>query len=80
MTCLYERIGCPWHGPFHELQGHEASCAHPKKTGEEVMEALKVVDERTSNEMKLYKTIFNLLSFEKIAFNGMYPNRVRGIY
>ena len=72
VSCNYERIGCPWWGPFHELQGHTTDCAHPKRTGDEIMESLQVIDKKRDAEIMLYQSIFNLLSFEKIAFSGMY--------
>ena len=72
VSCNYERIGCPWRGPFHELQGHTTDCAHPKRTGDEIMESLQVIDKKRDAEIMLYQSIFNLLSFEKIAFSGMY--------
>ncbi|XP_057592845.1 zinc finger TRAF-type-containing protein 1 isoform X2 [Hippopotamus amphibius kiboko] len=66
--CKYKRIGCPWHGPFHELTMHEAACAHPTKTGNELMEILDEMDQSHRKEMQLYNSIFSLLSFEKIGY------------
>uniref|UniRef100_A0A2I3HZN4 Zinc finger TRAF-type-containing protein 1 n=1 Tax=Nomascus leucogenys TaxID=61853 RepID=A0A2I3HZN4_NOMLE len=66
--CKYKRIGCPWHGPFHELTVHEAACAHPTKTGSELMEILDGMDQSHRKEMQLYNSIFSLLSFEKIGY------------
>uniref|UniRef100_A0A7N5P122 TMEM276-ZFTRAF1 readthrough n=1 Tax=Ailuropoda melanoleuca TaxID=9646 RepID=A0A7N5P122_AILME len=66
--CKYKRIGCPWHGPFHELTVHEAACAHPTKTGNELMEILDEMDQSHRKEMQLYNSIFSLLSFEKIGY------------
>ncbi|XP_062936049.1 zinc finger TRAF-type-containing protein 1 isoform X2 [Cynocephalus volans] len=68
--CKYKRIGCPWHGPFHELTVHEAACAHPTKTGNELMEILDEMDQSHRKEMQLYNSIFSLLSFEKIGYTG----------
>nr|XP_031295793.1 cysteine and histidine-rich protein 1 isoform X3 [Camelus dromedarius] len=70
--CKYKRIGCPWHGPFHELTVHEAACAHPTKTGNELMEILDEMDQSHRREMQLYNSIFSLLSFEKIGYTGGY--------
>ncbi|XP_059971749.1 zinc finger TRAF-type-containing protein 1 isoform X2 [Mesoplodon densirostris] len=76
--CKYKRIGCPWHGPFHELTVHEAACAHPTKTGNELMEILDEMDQSHRKEMQLYNSIFSLLSFEKIGYTARpcYPSRV----
>lgn len=71
--CKYKRIGCPWHGPFHELTVHEAACAHPTKTGNELMEILDEMDQSHRKEMQLYNSIFSLLSFEKIGYTGEPP-------
>lgn len=71
--CKYKRIGCPWHGPFHELTVHEAACAHPTKTGNELMEILDEMDQSHRKEMQLYNSIFSLLSFEKIGYTGEGP-------
>ncbi|XP_075815830.1 zinc finger TRAF-type-containing protein 1 isoform X2 [Microtus pennsylvanicus] len=68
--CKYKRIGCPWHGPFHELTVHEAACAHPTKTGNELMEILDEMDQSHRKEMQLYNSIFSLLSFEKIGYTA----------
>lgn len=78
--CKYKRIGCPWHGPFHELTVHEAACAHPTKTGNELMEILDEMDQSHRKEMQLYNSIFSLLSFEKIGYTGERPRRtVQGL-
>ncbi|XP_046563259.1 cysteine and histidine-rich protein 1-like [Haliotis rubra] len=70
-ACKYAKIGCPWLGPYHEGREHETSCAHPKKSGSEVLEALKVLDLKQLEEKQLYSTIFSLLSLEKITFNDL---------
>lgn len=68
--CKYSRIGCPWRGPYHELVEHEANCSHPHKSGDEIMEALDVIDKKKKEKLNLYNSIFSLLSFEKVTFNG----------
>jgi len=70
-NCKYSRIGCPWRGPFHEATEHEKVCVHPHRSGAEVMEALQVIDLKCEEEKRLYNCIFDLLSYEKITFNGM---------
>jgi len=69
--CKYHRIGCPWRGPSHELILHQESCSHPLKSGAEVMEILRVFDQENEKEKKLYSSIFDLLSYEKINFNDL---------
>jgi len=71
-SCKYSRIGCPWRGPNHEIPEHENHCAHPHRTGADVMEALREIDARTLEERRLYDNVFDLLSYEKITFNGLY--------
>lgn len=70
-NCPYSRIGCPWRGPHHESLSHEQTCTHPHRSGAEVMEALQVVDQRNEEEKKLYDSVFDLLSYEKITFNDL---------
>ncbi|XP_076448754.1 zinc finger TRAF-type-containing protein 1-B-like [Babylonia areolata] len=71
MACRYARIGCRWKGPHQALAEHESSCILPSKNGVEIMDALEALDMRQAEEQKLYKTIFSLLSFEKITFNDL---------
>lgn len=70
-SCKYNRIGCPWRGPNHEIPEHEAHCVHPHRTGADVMEALREIDARTLEERRLYDNVFDLLSYEKITFNDL---------
>ena len=70
VKCRYQRIGCPWQGPYHELQGHQTDCSHPNKSGEDIMDSLALQDNDRTGESILFNRIFRLLSFEKIAFNG----------
>ncbi|KAJ6635224.1 Cysteine and histidine-rich protein 1 like [Pseudolycoriella hygida] len=70
-TCKYVRIGCQWKGPLHEATEHEANCSHPKKSGAEVMIALQATDATQSEDKKLFNTLIELLSYEKIIFNDL---------
>ncbi|XP_046400387.1 cysteine and histidine-rich protein 1 homolog [Ischnura elegans] len=70
-SCRFARIGCPWRGPWHETSSHEAACAHPTRTGLEVMEALQAASVVEEREKRLYDNIFELLSYEKITFNDL---------
>lgn len=36
------------------------------------MDALELIDQQLHKEQMLYNTIFELLSFEKITFNGLW--------
>lgn len=69
--CKFARIGCQWRGPTHEVPSHEANCTHPKKSGAEVMVALQAHDARAAEEKKLFLTLIDLLSYEKIIFNDL---------
>lgn len=68
--CKYSRIGCPWQGPFHELASHEQSCIHPNKSGDDIMNALSLVDKQKEEELRVYSNLYCLLSYEKVTFNG----------
>lgn len=69
--CKFARIGCQWRGPMHEVPTHETNCTHPKKSGAEVMVALQAHDARAAEEKKLFLTLIDLLSYEKIIFNDL---------
>jgi hypothetical protein len=70
VKCGYSKIGCPWRGPSHEALEHEKLCPHPSASGKDVMSALDAMDQKFQEEKLLYDTIFDLMSFEKITFNG----------
>lgn len=72
VKCGYSKIGCPWRGPSHEALEHEKLCPHPSASGKDVMSALDAMDLKFQEEKLLYDTIFDLMSFEKITFNGNY--------
>ncbi|XP_014088673.1 zinc finger TRAF-type-containing protein 1 homolog [Bactrocera oleae] len=70
-NCKYSRIGCQWRGPNHETNEHERNCLHPTKSGYEVMAALEAHDARIKDEKKMFNTLIDLLSYEKIIFNDL---------
>lgn len=49
---------------------HERNCLHPQKSGYEVMAALEAHDVMIKEEKKMFNTLIDLLSYEKIIFNG----------
>lgn len=51
---------------------HEPNCLHPKKSGAEVMAALEATEANNSEDKKLFGTLIELLSYEKIIFNGLF--------
>lgn len=55
---------------FQKASEHEKNCSHPKKTGAEVMLAIQAHEAHFSEERKLFSTLIDLLSYEKIIFNG----------
>lgn len=55
---------------MHERAAHELECVHPHRSGAEVMDALQQLDQQLVDERKLFSTIFELLGYEKIIFNG----------
>ena len=58
VKCSYERIGCTWEGPYHELDDHNESCSHPNRPCKEIMEFLKV--QPRNNSLKVYGPRKNL--------------------
>lgn len=71
VKCNYQRIGCNWEGPFHELETHIDQCAHPNKPAKEIMPFLKEKDSKHEEERQSLLQLVNLLSFEKICFNDL---------
>jgi len=71
VRCPYARLGCQWAGQYHKLASHESACAHPHKTGAELMEQLRVLEEQRHEEVKLYKLILDFMSCEKVVITGM---------
>uniref|UniRef100_A0A2M4BN25 Putative cysteine and histidine-rich protein 1 n=1 Tax=Anopheles marajoara TaxID=58244 RepID=A0A2M4BN25_9DIPT len=69
--CRFARIGCQWRGPIHEVSTHETNCAHPKKSGADVMVALQAHDAKAAEDKQLFLTLIDLLSYEKIIFNDL---------
>lgn len=57
---------------FFAAKEHERNCSHPKKSGAEVMMALEASEAEVNDEKKLFSTLIELLSYEKIIFNGMF--------
>lgn len=57
---------------FFSAKEHEKCCLHPKKTGAEVMLALETSEFEINEGKKLFSTLMELLSYEKIIFNGMF--------
>lgn len=51
---------------------HERNCLHPNKSGYEVIAALESHDAKIKEEKKMFNTLIDLLSYEKIIFNGKY--------
>lgn len=45
-------------------------CIHPRKTGGDVMATLENRDGKHTEEKKLFMNLVDLLSYEKIIFNG----------
>lgn len=50
---------------------HDDSCLHPKKSGREVLKALESIEKQEKEEKKLFDSLFELLSYEKITFNDL---------
>ena len=68
--CMFERLGCTWEGPFHEVESHSNQCAHPSKPCIEILSFLMKKDAELDEEQQSLGTIVNMLNNEKISFNG----------
>lgn len=56
---------------FWWTASHADTCIHPNKSGREILDVLVALDREAIEEKKLYDSIFDLLSFEKITFNDL---------
>ena len=72
--CGYAPIGCQWKGPNLDVKGHEKDCEYPGKTGADVLAAVEESSRSYQSEIRNYQDIVNLLSFEKLTFNGKPQN------
>jgi len=70
IKCIYERIGCTWEGPYHELSEHSEQCAHPNRPCRDIIGFLKEKDANVEEEYQSLNTLVNFLSYEKVCFNG----------
>lgn len=72
--CIYNRIGCHWEGPFHELSNHIDNCfkiTHPFKNSKDILESLKEKEISLENEKQSLLSVINVFSFEKVCFNDL---------
>lgn len=69
--CSYQRIGCTWEGPFHELKEHDDNCGHPNRPCREIIDFLQVKDSAYEEEEHALSSLVNMLSYEKICFNDL---------
>lgn len=72
MQCKYACIGCEWTGPVRSLEMHEATCTFPKKTGDELFGSMQLREDLKIKEVRVYKRLLELLSYESVEFVGMY--------
>ncbi|XP_017480607.1 PREDICTED: cysteine and histidine-rich protein 1-like [Rhagoletis zephyria] len=71
VSCKYAPIGCGWNGPHHEAEFHAELCQHPEKSGKTVLLFLQSQEKTAKEDKKLFDSLFNLLSFEKITLNDL---------
>lgn len=72
--CKYACIGCEWTGPVRLLPAHEATCTFPTMTGQELFEAVLLREEAKFKEVRGYKRLLDLMSYENVEFVGMYEH------
>lgn len=53
------------------LEFHAESCQHPEKSGKTVLLFLQSQEKTAKEDKKLFESLFNLLSFEKITLNDL---------
>ena len=69
--CIYKRIGCPWEGPYHELDAHSENCLHQSKPGKDILAYLNAKDAEVQEEQHSIMQLVGALSFEKVCFNDL---------
>ena len=50
---------------------HEERCLHPNKSAREIIDALEQIEKQDKEDKKLFNSIVNLLSFEKVVFTDL---------
>ena len=71
--CTYQKIGCNWEGPFHELEIHIEQCyriTHPNKPTSDIVKLLKDKEVQDESEKQSLLSVIGVFSFEKVCFNG----------
>ena len=68
VKCVYDRIGCTWEGPFHELDSHRQQCIHPNRPAKEIISFLNEKDNRTNESHQSLVQLVGLLSVDKLNF------------
>ena len=70
-VCRYAVVGCGWRGAARAAAAHEAACAHPRRPAHELVELLRQRERDAAEHLQVYAHLLDLLSYEKITFNGM---------
>lgn len=70
--CKYACIGCEWTGTALSLAAHESTCTFPDKSGHELFGSVLLREETKIKEVRVYKHLLDLLSYENVEFVGMY--------
>jgi len=69
--CKCHSLGCPWRGPCKEREEHQNICDFPRRIGADLLDIVRMKQEQEkSDDTRLLNTLFDLLSYEKIVFNG----------
>ena len=76
IRCIYERIGCTWEGPYHELDTHSEQCIHPNRPAREILSFLKEKDREETEHYHSVAQFVDLLSLEKLCYIGMLCEKV----
>ncbi|XP_054716416.1 zinc finger TRAF-type-containing protein 1 homolog [Uloborus diversus] len=68
-VCLYNRIGCPWTGPYKKKIEHEKRCAQPEKQGSEIKGSIPA--EFLQNRSEDLYQLLDLLTAERVSYNDL---------
>ncbi|CAF4673107.1 unnamed protein product, partial [Rotaria sp. Silwood1] len=69
--CEYSLLGCDWTGPFHCLASHMTTCEYPKKTGQQLLDTIRIRKQTYDAEKKCLEIALDLLSLNEIEVNDL---------
>ncbi|CAF2041613.1 unnamed protein product [Rotaria magnacalcarata] len=70
-VCEYSLLGCDWVGPSHCLTSHVTTCEYPKKTGQQLLDTIRIRKQEYDAEKTYLETALDLLLTHEIDANDI---------